>query len=184
MTETMTPGRALAQWWAEQLGAQPFASAGDGMLDMMLTVARPRGGALTEEQVSKFVGFLMGWIDEHLEKSPDFGVMLSTDYSPEGALIEAAEHAGIPLSRFPIKTHTSAYPDFVVTALGYGASPELTWSREGWERPVCNSQHYVTDPKAEYGGRFLPERCGMPRFHGREPHGSWVPISEEEANAR
>lgn len=43
---------------------------------------------------------------------------------------------------------------------------------------------YVTDKTAEYGGRFLPERCGMPRFHGDEPHGAWVPITEEEAKAR
>lgn len=184
MTETMTPGRALAQWWAEQLGAQPFASSGDGMTDMLLTVARPRGGALTEEQVSKFVGYLTGWIDEHLKSSPDYGVMLSTDYGPEGALVDAAEQAGIPFSRFPIKTLTSARADFVTTALGYGAQSVLLWSREGWERPACNSQHFEDDKTSPRGYRKLPERCGLPRFHEERQHGSWVPISEEEANAR
>lgn len=182
MTDTMTPGRALAQWWAEQLGAQPFSSMGDGLTDLLLMAARPRGGPLTEEQTTKFVEFLAAWIDERLVKSPDFGVMLSTDYGPEGALVEAGEHAGIPLSRFPIKTHTSAYPDFVVAALGYGSNTALVWSREGWDRPACNSQHYVTE--AGNRGRFLPERCGMPRFHGDEPHGAWVPITDEEASAR
>ncbi len=182
MTETMTPGRALAQWWAEQLGAPTFRS-GDDTINMLATAAYGNRGGLTEEQTTKFVEFLTAWIDERLVKFPEYGVMLSTDYSPEGGLVDAAEHAGIPLSRFPIKTLTSARPDFVVAALGYGANTVLMWSSESWERPACNAQHYVDDKSQPYGYRKLPERCGMPRFHEEREHGSWVPITEEGVNA-
>jgi len=182
MTDTMTPGRALAQWWAEQLGAQPFATSGDGTIDMLLTMARPRGGALTEEQTTKFVDFLAAWIDERVERF-EYGVMLSTDYGPEGALVDAAEAAGIPFSRFPIKTLTVAHPDYVTTSLGYGAGSVLLWSREGWERGTCNTQNYVTDKTQPYGYRKLPEKCGLPRFHEEREHGAWVPMTEEELNA-
>jgi hypothetical protein len=180
MTDTMTPGRALAQWWAEQLGAQPFSSAGDGEIDMMLAMTRPRGGALAEEQTAKFVDFLAAKVDESLKRSPDYGVMLSTDYSPEGALVDAAEHAEISFSRFPIKTLTNARPDFVTVALGYGAGSVLIWSREGWERGACNTQNYVTDHSQPYGYRKLPEKCGLPRFHEEREHGSWIPMTDEE----
>jgi hypothetical protein len=180
MTDTMTPGRALAQWWAEQLGAQPFSSSGDGTVDMLLTMALRRLIALTQEQTTKFVEHLTAHIDQGLAKYPDYGVMLSTGYGPEGALVDAAEHAGIPFSRFPIKTLTRACPDFVTTSLGYGASSVLLWSREGWERGVCNTQNYVTDRAQPYGYRKLPEKCGLPRFHEEREHGAWIPMTEEE----
>jgi hypothetical protein len=183
MTDTMTPGRSVAQWWAEQLGAQPFASTGDVEIDMMSVLVRPRG-SLTDEQVAKFVDFITARVDDSLAKFPEYSVVLSTDYGPEGALIDAAEEAGIPMSRFPTKTISWAYPDYVVVALGYGAQSKLHWSREGWERGTCNARHFVADETARLGSRKLPEKCGLPRFHEEREHGSWVPMTEEEANAR
>lgn len=178
---TMTPGRALAQWWAEQLGAPKF-DAGDDTISMLLTITRGNPSALGEEQVAKFVDHLAAWIDERVDKW-EFGATLSTDYGPEAALADAAEAAEIPFSRFPIKTMTHAYPDYVVTSLGYGAGHVLTWSREGWERPACSTQHYVDDKSQPFGYRKLPEKCGLPRFHEERDHGAWVPIVDDEQGA-
>ena len=179
MTDTMTPGRALAQWWAEQLGAPKF-DAGDDTINVLLTVTRGTSPAPMAAELAAFVERLTAYIDERVEKSPVYGVTLSTDYGPEGALYDAAEAAGIGASRFPVKTMTHAYPDYVTTSLGYGANSVLLWSREGWERPTCHTRHYEDDRTQPYGYRILPEKCGLPRWHEEREHGAWVPMTEEE----
>lgn len=145
-TPPMTPGRALAQWWAEQLGSPRFDN-GDAMSSMLYTLAVDTSGGPTEEQTTKFVERLTDFIDGELKHRPQYGVMLGVDYGPDHELAEAAEVAGIPIGRFPWKTRTHATADYVTVALGYGSPHSLLWSLGSWERPACGQSHYADKEK-------------------------------------
>lgn len=176
---TMTPGRALAQWWAEQLGSPRFDNGdSEGLAGMLGTIAVGPGG-LTEEQTMKFVEHLAAKIDADLERMPQYGVTLSVDYGPCRDLAEAADAAEINISRFPWKTLTRATTDYVTVSPGYGAMSSLHWSREGWERPACGSGHYARRGRGDY--ERLPEACGLPLFHEERECGAWVPRQVTDA---
>ncbi len=179
----MTPGRAVAQWWAEQLGAPTFNS-GDPMASLLATALNGNPGPLADEQVTTFVEHLASYVDISLGLRPDPGLtphgltpyshmVLGTDYHPDRPLQDAAQAAGIPFTRFPWKTVTFAYPDHVAGSLGSGQRLSLLWNRAGWVRGACHAEHWANNT----GDRWvrLPETCGLPRYHEQRDHGAWIP---------
>jgi hypothetical protein len=179
ITDAPNASTAVALWWAEQLGAPTFRASGQddspqdrANMDMAAMMAQLIVGpdGLTQEQATKFVAVLSEKVEANLAAHPEWGMYLDVDYGPCLVLADAAEAAGIPLSRFPWKTHTSASPDFVTVALGYGSQQQLIWSAPGWVRPTCGTRRYTDDWSEK-----LPEVCGLLKFHDEREHGSWTP---------
>lgn len=174
MINAETPGHAVAQWWAEQLGAPTFNN-GDGLTSLLASALNGNPGPLSPAQVDLFVEDLAVRVNDSLAVRESYNeglprVPLGTDYHPDRELAEAAEGAGIPASRFPWKTMTWTTPDYVTVSLGYGAPTTLTWSRPGWERGLCEQRRYTDDWMQQ-----LPEVCGLERFHEERECGSWIP---------
>jgi hypothetical protein len=178
-TETMTPGRAAAMWWAERIGApvhkattmtadDPDRAHGEFVFMAMQIVAGRH--PLSDGQGDTFVAALAPVIDQMLTRVD--WVSLGVDYGPDLELANAAKVAGIHPSRFPFKTHMSVTPMYVTAALGYGAQARLIWQHDDWIRPSCGSLRYEERGRGDY--LWLEEVCGMPRFHDAE-HGDWKP---------
>lgn len=178
-TETVTPGRAAAMWWAEQLGApihkattmtadDPDREFGEfGFMAMQAIVAKH---PMTDGQGDRFVEALAPVIDGMLSRTD--WVSLGVDYGPDLELANAAKAAGINLARFPWKTHMSVTPMYVVASLGYRAPDRIIWQHADWDRPTCGSMRYE-ERGDDY--HWLDEVCGKPRFHEDDEHGDWQP---------
>lgn len=176
---TLTPGRAAAEWWAEQLGApvhkattmtadDPDRAYGEfAFMAMQVISARH---PMSSEQGEVFVGKLAPVIDGILARTE--WMSLGVDYGPDLELARAAEAAGIDLSRFPWKTHMSVTPMYVTASLGYHGATRLIWQHADWERPACGSMRYE-----QRGDSLLwfEEVCGKPKFHEDADHGDWTP---------
>lgn len=177
-TETMTPGRAAAMWWAEQIGApihmattgradDPDREYGDFVFMAMQTISARH--PVTTDQGAAFVAALAPVIDDTMGD----WLSLDVDYGPCLMLANAAKSTGIDLSRFPIKTHMSMTPMYVIAALGYGSPNRLIWRHPEWDRPACNSMRYEERPGQHM--LWFEEVCGLPRFHEDREHGDWKP---------
>ncbi len=157
--------RALAEWWAEQLGAPVHKVVGDtatgedrfrgdfAFLVMQGEVAKhPMGDGAGE----RFVEALTPVVSQMLDRGD--WISLGVDYGPDLALADAAEKAGIHLSRFPWKTNSWATPNYVSASLGYRGPDRLVWKAPGWDIPPCGSMGYD-----EATHLFSAELCGLPR---------------------
>lgn len=174
--EIVTAGTAAARWWAEQIGAPVFRNVDDdsspqerfdggfaGAMQAMIAARHP----VNAGQGEKFVEALAPIIDERLNRVSR--VSLAVDYGPDMELANAAEKAGINLSRFPWKTHMSIRRDHVTASLGYRAPDKLIWTAPGWLRPQCRQHQYTEDWQP------LDFICSRPIYHDEEEHGDWMP---------
>ncbi len=174
-TAPITAELAAAEWWAERLGAPVFRSVDDrsgsdriiGEISGMFMQVKASGSPMPAGSGEKFVAALAPKISEMLGQLS--WVSLGVDYGPDLALAEAAEAAGISLSRFPWKTHMSVTRNYVTASLGYRAPDRLIWTSPGWERPACGTQRY---DEAD-GWQPRDEVCSLVRFHDGD-HGQWV----------
>lgn len=180
-TETMTPGRAAAMWWAEQIGApihkastmdasDPDREYGEFVFMAMQVVSARH--PVTDGQGEAFVEALAPVIDGALEQTN--WLSLGVDYGPDLMLANAAEQVGVDLSRFPFKTHMSITPMYVTAALGYRSPHRLIWQHPDWDRPSCDSMRYE-ERGASQPLLWFEEVCGLPRFHEDPEHGDWKP---------
>lgn len=185
--------RTAAEWWAQQIGAPVFQLTGNrpGERDFESIFAEMGLGSIadrnpvTEEAARNFAGLLESAIASELAaeavrhaefaarypdkpaSSPSVG--LFTDYHPDKILADAAEVAGVSLTRFPVKTGMRVYADHVIASLGYGSPYRLVWSAAGWARPPCGTWRMD-------GSDVHPalEVCSLPSYHD-EPHAQWIP---------
>lgn len=172
---------AAGEWWAKQVGAPTFdngsqyetgqsrvtTSISESALAIMADRHPVSGGAQEGFSVALALDLIreMGRIAAIRPDDPGrVYVSLDVDYSPDRLLAGAAERAGVHLSRFPIKSHTTVYADHITAQLGYGAPTRLIWTAEGFEHPPCNGHQYAEGVLDER----LPFNCSKPRWHEAE----------------
>lgn len=168
--QAATAAEAVGQWWAEQVGAPRFQNVRPeerswesdfvSVTAHMLADKHP----VTPEAGRGFAQALQRRVEEDL-KRPGW-THLGVDYGPDPMLAEAAEEAGVSMSRFPWKTSMWVHRDYVTVSTGYGAPIRLVWNAQDWKRPACGSNRY--------DGDFFDEVCPKPRYHEGEC-GDWVP---------
>jgi len=194
-TDDDTVGEACAagaEWWARQVGSPTFRIVGDrpgerdfgsdfAELAMLSEAARH---PVTQDQTQAFADLLKKAIAAELaadavrsakfaERNPDRPrqqphASLFTDYAPDKILRDAAEAAGVSLTRFPVKTGMRVKADHVTASLGYGSPWLLVWSASDWERPPCGNWRM-----AGHDAHPDLEVCSLPRYH-EEACGQWV----------
>lgn len=162
---------ATAEWWAGHVFGGTAGSSGDGMADALGLLAGVQGRAAEPSKRERFVAALTEHVARALDRDADrFGVTLSVDYGPEGALARIASE--LRLGGFPWKTDSYTYPDHIVGSVGYGAGTQLIWHAEGWEHPVCGQGQWDLDHP---GGGRLPWKCSALRWHPVNEHTFDVP---------
>lgn len=173
-TATVSDGAVkAAEWWAEQVGAPTFRNvdANSGPDDQRLGTFAGFFGSLiadrhpvSKEQGARFVEALAPRIQKIMDRG--YGMGLGVDYGPDPELADAADAAGIHLSRFPWKTTMWAKPDHISVSAGYRGRQVLVWASDDWlaNRPVCDSQKWdETRQDREYHGESLA--CSLPIYH-------------------
>jgi len=117
--------KVAVDWWIGKLSGVPQwdnASLG-AEEDLMVSLLASLKGLPKEEDAPKMRKFACDLYDLLMAEDTDsyYGVMLSTDYGPEGLLYRASESSGIDTMRFPFKTRMVVKTDEVKVASGYGA---------------------------------------------------------------
>lgn len=159
--------RPVAEWWGEQVrsvtaetdGVHPELSTEQAYTATAQIAMRSQaieGAPVGEDVVDAFVGELARLLAEDGRSR----VALSVDYGPCIVLARAAEVAGLPLARFPLKTSMRVCPDHVVASAGYRAQWRLVWAAPGWDHPLCGAQEWPEGSADPVG----PE-CQRPRWH-------------------
>lgn len=166
-TQSEQAARATAEWWADHVFGSASGSSGDGLIDAFALLAGAQGKAAEPSKRDRFVETLTARVVKNLERdgAERFGITLSVDYGPEGALAQVAQEIGIGGGSFPWKTSSYTYPDHATAAAGYGGRTALIWQAEGWERPSCGQGQWDLDKPR--GGR-LPWKCSGLQYHEDE----------------
>jgi hypothetical protein len=131
---------AAATWWADKIAGTPKQDNGDLRQSMLATWAQSKYERPTPDQVAAFKEILKGKLEKYLSDhwcgdNPSFGSYyrtLKTDYDPDAILSSAASEAGIKIrycATFPMKTVMWINPGEVLVACGYGARPEVVYSK-------------------------------------------------------
>ena len=171
--QACTAAEAAAEWWAEQIGAPVYRMVDDHSpaedqltQDIASSLAHVIADRhpVSDKAGEKFAAELAKRIGKMLKRVN--WTSLAVDYGPDRDLAEAAEAAGIHLSRFPWKTHMYITPDYVTASLGYRARDVLVWQSPEWDRPECGSHRYTADYRA------TDDVCTRLRFHADEC-GDW-----------
>ena len=129
-------------WWMNALQAPNFDN-GDAMCNAFARMASNSIPPLEQEKIDKFGLALRRLLEKEFTKgtwdpkNPDYGsylrcANLSVDYGPGGALLAAANEAGITAHtlRFPCKTNMWCDPGMVRVRAGYGAEIKTIWRAE------------------------------------------------------
>ena len=155
---------ATAEWWADRVFGGASASSGDGMIDAFSVLSGAQGQPAERTKRDRFIEALAERVGRQLARdgAERFGITLSVDYGPEGALVDVASELGIRNGSFPWKTNTWTYPTHAIAASGYGARTVLIWQAEDWERPTCGQGQW--DLATPDGGR-LPWKCSALNYH-------------------
>jgi hypothetical protein len=158
---------ATANWWADLVFGDMMGTAGDGDLDLLLTLSRP--APAKQSKRGEFVQELAAHVDSELDQGYRSGVSLSTDYSPEGFLQRL--RIQLQVHTWPMKTRSYTYPDHLTGSVGYAAPVELVWHTEDFERPICGLGQWDETKRLSR----LPWKCSKPMWHGREEHQFDIP---------
>jgi len=131
-------------WWVKQLREQPKADAGSVTIESFYAFFTAAHERPSEAAIGRFEVTLYNWLGYLLNaKKPCYEepwgdlmiasrnawTALSTDYTLQGDLKSIAEHTGIPLYCFPIKSYTSIYPGAVIARLGYSGKEEVIYRK-------------------------------------------------------
>ena len=127
---------AAVGWWCDRLRAPVHHQLADPALTLVMTKVAAVTDAPTPEQVATFArvltekvtGFIAlqeahgGWRDGYLG-----AIFLSVDYHLDSRIGSAADEAGIPHIRLPLKTIMKVQRSSVKVLHGYVSTEETLW---------------------------------------------------------
>lgn len=120
--EKKTAAEVAANWWVEKVfetSPNKFDMGEENPMLQMLAMMNSMQATPEDSQVQAFKKRLIKKISQEVKK---YGrCTLSTDYHPEGVLLEIANEIGISESSFPWKTCMHVSEMEVTVKCGYGA---------------------------------------------------------------